>query len=104
MFYVKDVKQKLCEAKQKLESFDGSTYEDNNDMVAEYCHIFDVCTSCFGSAVENDFDKFQRFLKKCSVDPNSMAFPSSLVYFSETALLRVFVSSDHTNFARISGG
>ena len=42
MFYVKDVKQKLCEAKQKLESFDGSTYEDSNDMVAEYCHIFDV--------------------------------------------------------------
>ena len=68
MFYVKDVKLKLCEAKQKLESFDGSVYEDSNDMVAEYCRLFDVCTSWFGSDVENDFDKIQRFLKKCSVD------------------------------------
>ena len=37
-------------------------------MVAEYCRLFDVCTSWFGSDVENDFDKIQRFLKKCSVD------------------------------------
>ena len=68
MFYVKDVKQKLCEAKQKLESFDGSVFEDSNDMVAEYCCLFDACTSWFGSDVENDFDKIQRFLKKCSIE------------------------------------
>jgi len=36
-------------------------------MVSEYCHLFDVCTSWFWSAVENDFEKIQRFLKKCSV-------------------------------------
>ena len=40
---------------------------DAGDMLAGFNNLFDTCTSWLGSpmAIEGDFQKIQRFLKKC---------------------------------------
>ena len=65
VFFVGDRKKKLSDSKAALDNFDGAGYTDCTEMLAVYGALFDVCTSWFGSAVQNDFDKVQRFLIKC---------------------------------------
>ena len=63
--FIKDVKKRLEEATADLEEFCGKDMEDAGDMLAAYNSLFDVCTSWLGTAIEGEFQKIQRFLKKC---------------------------------------
>ena len=60
-----DVKGKLAKATENLEAFDASMGGDISDLLDNYCDLFDICTSWFGSEFENNFKKIQRFLHKC---------------------------------------
>ena len=63
--HVKDVKRKLEDVMKALDAFSGELMDDADDMLAAFNDLFDVCTSWLGSEVEGDFQKTQRFLKKC---------------------------------------
>ena len=69
--HVKDVKRKLEAATSVLEEYCGKQMVDTGDMLAGFNNLFDTCTSWLGSPIEGDFQKIQRFLKKC---PESMQY------------------------------
>ena len=64
---MKDVKKKLEDAMKVLvnDAFSGKLLDDVGDMLAAFNDLFDVCTSWLDSEVEGEFQKIQRFLKKC---------------------------------------
>ena len=65
MCVIKDVKKKLETATAVLEEYCGKQMADAGNMLAAFNNLFDICTSWLGSPIEGDFQKIQRFLKKC---------------------------------------
>jgi hypothetical protein len=63
--HVKDVRTKLDVATAVLDSFCGKRMVDADTMLAEFNELFDVCSSWLGAEMEGDYQKIQRFLKKC---------------------------------------
>jgi len=62
--HVKDVRSKLQAAVVKLDAFSGKLSPDADTMLGSFNEQFDVCSSWLGAAIENDYAKIQRFLKK----------------------------------------
>ena len=62
--HVKDVRSKLQAAVVKLDAFSGKLMPDADTMLGSFNELFDVCSSWLGVAIENDYVKIQRFLKK----------------------------------------
>jgi len=67
VFFVSDVKGKLAAATKNVEMFhfDNKRMDDINEVICEFDELFDICTSWLGSEFEGEYQKIQRFLKKC---------------------------------------
>ena len=67
IFFVGDKKLKLQKAKDDLNAFDGRTYIDCSEVLADYSALSDICLSWFGSETQNDYDRIQGLLVRCPV-------------------------------------
>ena len=65
VYFAGDEKKKLSDSQDDLDNFTGIDYTDSTQILADYGSLFDICTSWFGSAVLNDYEKIQRFLTRC---------------------------------------
>jgi hypothetical protein len=67
VFFVSDVKGKLAAATQNVEMFrfEDKRMDDIDEVICEFDELFDICTSWLGSEFEGEYQKIQRFLKKC---------------------------------------